>query len=55
MPKLEQGDLETVNRLRQKNIPQLVKLIDRGLGYRGRSAFLCLDVQAGASLDVSRR
>ncbi|MFC1702596.1 (Fe-S)-binding protein, partial [Pseudomonadota bacterium] len=24
MPKLEQGDLETVNKLRQKNIPQLV-------------------------------
>ena len=30
MPKLEQGDLETVNKLRQKNIPQLVKLIDEG-------------------------
>ena len=31
MPKLEQGDLETVNKLRQKNIPQLVRLIDEGL------------------------
>ena len=30
MPKLEQGDLETVNTLRQKNIPQLIKLIDEG-------------------------
>jgi glycerol-3-phosphate dehydrogenase subunit C len=30
MPKLEQGDLEKVNKLRQKNIPQLVKLIDEG-------------------------
>ena len=30
MPKLEQGDLETVNTLRQKNIPQLVNLIDKG-------------------------
>ena len=30
MPKLEQGDLETVNKLRQKNIPQLVKLINEG-------------------------
>jgi len=30
MPKLEQGDLDTVDKLRQKNIPQLVKLIDEG-------------------------
>ena len=30
MPKLEQGDLEKVDKLRQKNIPQLVKLIDEG-------------------------
>ena len=30
MPKLEQGDLKTVNKLRQKNIPQLVNLIDEG-------------------------
>ena len=30
MPKLEQGDLKKVDKLRQKNIPQLVKLIDAG-------------------------
>ena len=30
MPKLEQGDLETVDKLRGKNIPQLVRLIDEG-------------------------
>jgi len=30
MPKLEQGDLETVDKLRRKNIPQLIKLIDEG-------------------------
>jgi len=30
MPKLEQGDLEKVNKLRKKNIPQLIKLIDEG-------------------------
>jgi Fe-S oxidoreductase len=30
MPKLEQGDLEKVDTLRRKNIPQLVKLIDEG-------------------------
>jgi glycerol-3-phosphate dehydrogenase subunit C len=30
MPKLEQGDLESVDKLRRKNIPQLVKLIDKG-------------------------
>jgi len=30
MPKLEQGDLETVDKLRSKNIPQLVRLIDEG-------------------------
>ena len=30
MPKLEQGDLESVDKLRQKNIPQLVRLIDMG-------------------------
>ncbi|MGB5292769.1 MAG: heterodisulfide reductase-related iron-sulfur binding cluster [Lysobacterales bacterium] len=30
MPKLEQGDLESVDKLRQKNIPELVRLIDMG-------------------------
>lgn len=30
MPKLEQGDLETVNKLREKNVPELIRLIDRG-------------------------
>jgi Fe-S oxidoreductase len=30
MPKLEQGDLETVDKLRNKNIPELVRLIDEG-------------------------
>ncbi len=30
MPKLEQGDLESVDKYRRKNIPQLVKLIDEG-------------------------
>ena len=30
MPKLEQGDLETVDQLRRTNIPQLVRLIDEG-------------------------
>ena len=30
MPKLEQGDLETVDKLRRKNIPQLVSLIEGG-------------------------
>jgi len=30
MPKLEQGDLKTVQKYKEKNIPQLVKLIDEG-------------------------
>jgi Fe-S oxidoreductase len=30
MPKLEQGDLETVDRYKRKNIPELVRLIDEG-------------------------
>lgn len=30
MPKLEQGDLQTVDKYRRKNIPQLVKMIDEG-------------------------
>ena len=30
MPKLEQGDLETVDKYKRTNIPQLVKLIDEG-------------------------
>ena len=30
MPKLEQGDLETVDKYRRKNIPELVRLIDEG-------------------------
>jgi Fe-S oxidoreductase len=30
MPKLEQGDLKTVDKYRKKNIPELVRLIDNG-------------------------
>jgi Fe-S oxidoreductase len=30
MPKLEQGDLETVDKYKKKNIPELVRLIDEG-------------------------
>ena len=30
MPKLEQGDLDTVDKYRRKNIPQLAKLVDEG-------------------------
>jgi Fe-S oxidoreductase len=30
MPKLELGDLETVDKLKQQNIPQLAKLVDEG-------------------------
>ncbi len=30
MPKLEQGDLKTVDKYRKKNIPELVRLIDEG-------------------------
>lgn len=30
MPKLEQGDLQTVDKYRRKNIPELVRLIDEG-------------------------
>jgi glycerol-3-phosphate dehydrogenase subunit C len=30
MPKLEQGDLETVNKYRKTNIPELISLIDEG-------------------------
>ncbi len=30
MPKLEQGDLETVDKYRKTNIPELVRLIDEG-------------------------
>jgi Fe-S oxidoreductase len=30
MPKLEQGDLEAVDRYRQTNIPELVRLVDEG-------------------------
>ena len=30
MPKLEQGDLDTVDKYRRKNIPELVRLIDEG-------------------------
>ena len=57
MPKLELGDLETVARYKEKNIPVL--------NGRWRSAmagtspatitFLCADVQAGTAADVSRR
>ena len=30
MPKLEQGDLKTVDKYRKTNIPELVRLIDEG-------------------------
>jgi Fe-S oxidoreductase len=30
MPKLEQGDLESVDKLQRKNVPQLAKLVDEG-------------------------
>jgi Fe-S oxidoreductase len=30
MPKLEQGDLETVDKYKRKNVPELVRLIDEG-------------------------
>jgi glycerol-3-phosphate dehydrogenase subunit C len=30
MPKLEQGDLETVDKYKRKNIPELIRLIDEG-------------------------
>ncbi len=30
MPKLELGDLDTVNELKEKNIPQLAKMVDEG-------------------------
>jgi Fe-S oxidoreductase len=30
MPKLEQGDLDTVDKYRRKNIPQLARLVDEG-------------------------
>ncbi|MGD9264319.1 MAG: heterodisulfide reductase-related iron-sulfur binding cluster [Lysobacterales bacterium] len=30
MPKLEQGDLESVDKLKRKNVPQLAKLVDEG-------------------------
>ena len=55
MPKLEHGDLETVARLKEFNIPQLLQAVDVGLRHRGADSILRVDVQAGAAADVSRR
>ena len=55
MPKLELGDLESVEKLKDINIPLLAPLRPRGLGDRLAGAFVHADVQAGTAADLSRR
>ena len=54
MPKLELGDLESVNAAKEANIPVLAKYAKRRLCHFGCGAELCADVQAGNSADVPR-
>ena len=54
MPKLELGDLEAVRPREGWSIsPSWWKLVDAGLGYCCTGSILCVDVQAGAAIDVS--
>jgi glycerol-3-phosphate dehydrogenase subunit C len=54
MPKLELGDLEAVEKYKERNIPVLAKLA-AGLRHRHAGAVLHADVQAGTAADVPRR
>jgi len=47
MPKLELGDLEAVARLKDVNIPPLLRLVEQGLRHRRADPLLRADVQAG--------
>ncbi len=55
MPKLELGDLESVARLKEVNIPPLAALAREGYAILDGGAFLHADVQAGAAAAVSGR
>ena len=52
MPKLELGDLDAVNALKEANIPVLAALVDAGLRPDRADSLLRPDVQAGAAADV---
>ena len=54
MPKLEQGDLESVEKLKEKNIPQLARLA-RGLRDPDAGSVVHAHVQAGAAAPVPPR
>ena len=53
MPKLELGDLESVARSKERNIPPLARLAREGYAILYTRALLHADVQAGAAADVS--
>ena len=55
MPKLELGDLESVEKAKEANIPVLAAMGRRRLGYRDANPLLHVDVQAGTASDVSGR
>ena len=55
MPKLELGDLESVDESKEANIPVLAKYAREGYAILTRRAQLHADVQAGTAADVSRR
>jgi hypothetical protein len=55
MPKLELGDLDTVEKHKEANIPCWREAGPRGLRHRHAGAQLHADVQAGAAADVPGR
>ncbi len=55
MPKLELGDLESIEKLKDANIDELDAYARDGLGSHGRRAVVRADVQAGVASAVSRR
>ena len=52
MPKLELGDLDAVERLKNGNIPVLARLAQEGYAILTRDSLLYADVQAGAAAAV---
>ena len=55
MPKLELGDLESIEQLMEVNVAELDALGARRLGPHGGRAVVRADVQAGAAAACSRR
>ena len=54
MPKLELGDLESIEKAKSVNIPAMAAMVDQGYDIVAPDPVLRADVQAGTAADVSR-